>query len=458
MQPNKPPKLRQRVMRAASWTLGGHAISQVIRLGSNLIMTRLLAPEMFGVMAIAFVFIMALGMFSDVGLRQVIIKSHRGDDRRFLNTVWTVQILRGLAICTFSLCIAAVLHLCARAGLFPAGGTYAHPALPFVLAALSITAVIGGFESTKLISQNRRLAMGRITVIEVASQVLAMVPMIIWALLAPSIYALVAGAVTSSLLRVALGHFLLRGANNRFAWDRSSLTEIFGFGHWVFLSSVLGFLVNTGDRIVLGWFLSAEALGLYSIAVIMAGVAKNVANKLITSVALPALGEIQRNQPERIRAIYYRIRLPIDALCLVVGSVLVVAGGELVRVLYDVRYADAGWMLQVLAVSMFVSRYGVIGQFYFVLGKPKLVAHLAATRLVSLSMMIPAGYYLAGLHGAVWGVALSGLPDVIATLLITKRRLKLLDTRKELLVLLFIPVGLALGYGLSMALSVVGSR
>jgi O-antigen/teichoic acid export membrane protein len=453
MKRYKPPQLRQRVLRAASWTIGGHAISQVIRLGSNLLMTRLLAPEMFGVMSIALVFLMALSMFSDVGLRQVVVKSHRGDDRRFLDTVWTFQILRGLALCATCLCVAMVVGLCARAGFFPPGGTYAHAELPFVLAALSVTAIIGGFESTKLISQSRRLAMGRITVIEVASQVLAMVPMAVWALLAPSIYALVAGAITSSLLRVALGHFWLRGVNNRFAWDRSSLTEIVGFGHWMFISSVMGFLINTGDRIVLGWFLSAEALGLYAIAVIMVGVAKTIANKLITGVALPALGEIQRNQPERIRAIYYRIRLPIDAMCLVVGGTLFVAGGELVRVLYDERYADAGWMLQVLAVSLFVARYGVIGQFYLVLGKPKLMAYLLATRLVCLSLMIPAGYYLAGLPGAVWGVALSGFPDVIATMLISKRRLKLLDVRKELEALLFIPAGLALGYALRWALS-----
>lgn len=58
-----------------STTGGGHAASQVIRLASNLLMTRLLYPEMFGLMAIAIVLIIGINMLSDLGLRQNIVQS-----------------------------------------------------------------------------------------------------------------------------------------------------------------------------------------------------------------------------------------------------------------------------------------------------------------------------------------------------------------------------------------------
>jgi len=86
--------LKQRVLRAGGWNFAGYGLGQVIRLGSNLIMTRLLVPEMFGVMAIATMVTVILGMLSDIGLRQNIVRSPRGDDPAFLDTAWTVQVLR----------------------------------------------------------------------------------------------------------------------------------------------------------------------------------------------------------------------------------------------------------------------------------------------------------------------------------------------------------------------------
>ena len=67
MSTPKQSKLKQRVLRAGGWTVAGFGLSQVIRFGSNLLMTRILVPEMFGVMAIALMVMYGLALFSDVG-------------------------------------------------------------------------------------------------------------------------------------------------------------------------------------------------------------------------------------------------------------------------------------------------------------------------------------------------------------------------------------------------------
>jgi O-antigen/teichoic acid export membrane protein len=90
--------LKGRVLSAGVWSLVGFGLNYAIRLGSSLVMTRLLVPQMFGVMAIAQMVLMGLAMFSDVGLTQNIIQSRRGADPIFLNTAWSVQILRGLLL------------------------------------------------------------------------------------------------------------------------------------------------------------------------------------------------------------------------------------------------------------------------------------------------------------------------------------------------------------------------
>ena len=53
---------KQRVIQSSLWIFSGNALTQIIRFVSNLIMTRLLAPEMFGLMALAGVFIFGLNL------------------------------------------------------------------------------------------------------------------------------------------------------------------------------------------------------------------------------------------------------------------------------------------------------------------------------------------------------------------------------------------------------------
>src|SRR5690242_3160796 len=142
--------LRQRVLRAGTWTLASHAFSLALRFGSNLLMTRLLVPDMFGVMAIATVIMVGLEMFSDLGLRPNIVQSRRGSDPAFLNTAWSVQIIRGLCLWAAALLIALLVVLAKGLGMTPEQSVYADPRLPHVMAILSFTAVIFGFGSTKV--------------------------------------------------------------------------------------------------------------------------------------------------------------------------------------------------------------------------------------------------------------------------------------------------------------------
>src|SRR6266478_9581535 len=85
-----PPTVRQAAARGAVWTVAGYASVMVLRFGFNLLLTRLVAPKVFGVMAIINLLIQSLHMFSDLGISQCVTRHDRGDDPHFLNTAWTV--------------------------------------------------------------------------------------------------------------------------------------------------------------------------------------------------------------------------------------------------------------------------------------------------------------------------------------------------------------------------------
>src|SRR5690606_17005291 len=146
-----------RVLRAVGWSMAAHVSGYGLRFIASLAMTRLLAPEMFGVMAVATVVQVVTAMLCDVGLRQAVIQSARGDSQNFLDTAWTMQIIRGGIIWVVCcLCALGIVWGVDR-GFFEAGSVYADPVLPYIIVVMSLTAVILGFQSTKSMTSDRHL-------------------------------------------------------------------------------------------------------------------------------------------------------------------------------------------------------------------------------------------------------------------------------------------------------------
>lgn len=450
MRDRSPLTLRQRIFRAGGWSMGGLAISHLIRLGSNLLMTRLLAPEMFGVMAIASMVMLGLVLFSDLGVRQNVVQSRRGGDAAFLNTAWIVQILRGVLLWAIAVGASLLIVLANRMGIVPADSVYADPVLPYVVAVLTGSAVLWGFESTKIFEASRRLSLGRITQIDLLSQVAGLLCMLAWVSVDRSIWALVAGTYCSTLVSTILSHAWLPGTANRWQWDAEAFREIFHFGKWIFASSILGFLVNNGDRLLLGGLITTTMLGVYVIAFVLFSAVEQVLSKIITDVSFPALSEVARDRPADLKASYYRFHVVIAALAYLFAGALAASGQSLVALLYDSRYAEAGWMLEILAVGLVAVPFRVATQCFLALGKPRLLSNIIAIRLVTLFVMIPAGFHALGLAGAVWGIVLSHLAS-LAMIVHYKIAHGLFDLRKELSLLPLIPAGMAAGVALNYA-------
>ena len=436
--------LRRRVLRAGGWVFAGYGVSQALRLASNLVMTRLLVPEMFGVMAIATTVMLTLLMMSDLGLRQAIVQSRRGEDPAFLDSAWAVQIVRGVALWGLALALSGALHLANAHGLVAAHSVYASPVLPLVIAMSSFSCVILGFQSTRIATAHRGLEQKRPVQIELVAQLAALLVMIPLGVATRSIWALVAGGLVASLATTALSHAWMHGHANRFRWERAAVAELIGFGRWIAASSALYVLAANGDRLLLGAFVRADVLGLYAIAMLFVGAIEGGISRLFQHVSLPALSEIARGDRSKLRAAYYHLRLPGDLALLFVAGALFAAGQRLIELLYDPRYADAGGMLQILGLSLVALRYGVANMIYVAVGMPRYQTIINAVRFVSLYSLVPVLYFLAGTQAAIWGIALHALATV-PLVHYFNARFGLNDWRRELLVLAALPAGFVCG-------------
>jgi O-antigen/teichoic acid export membrane protein len=440
--------LKHRALNAGLWSLAGFALSMIIRFGSNLAMTRLLMPESFGVMSIATTVMVGLAMFSDLGLKQFIVQSNRGSDPSYLNTAWAIQILRGALLWAISVAVSLVVLALARAGLISEGSVYASPMLPPVIVVLCVSTVISGFSSTRLLEASRSLSLGPLTLIEIVGQIVGLACMIAWVWIDRSIWALVAGSIAGTVARTWLSHVWLPGLRNRWEWDRSAAHEILHFGKWIFLASILGFLVNAGDQLLLGGMVNSTVLGLYVIASLYVSAVDGILSKLMGDVSFPAFSEVVRERPEHLKQHYYQFHRIIAAIAYCSSGFLMAFGQALIGLLYDGRYEAAGHILAIIAATLLTAPFRLATQSFLALGMPKLQSDVVLVRLISLIVFTPIGFHLAGLTGALAGIVFSHF-SYVPIIISYNVKHKLFDLRKEILFSVLAPIGYAVGILLS---------
>jgi O-antigen/teichoic acid export membrane protein len=318
-----------------------------------------------------------------------------------------VQLLRGGLLCVVVLALALGLHAAAAAGAFAAGTVYADPRLPPMMAAFALAALLQGAESMKLASAQRELRGGQLARLEIGSQLVAMAVTLALALATRSVWSLVAGTLASAAARAVASHLYLPGCGARPCWDASSAREIVGFGKWIFLSSIIGFLAANGEKIILGGSLSTASFGVFAIAATLLAAVTGVYASLNGHVIFSSLAHALRGDRSELVRVYTRVQQLADLFLGTAAGALLTAGQWAVWILYDPRYHAAGWMLQWLGLGLLAMRHQVVEQLMFARGKPGWVSANNALRAIGLVLFIPAGFAFAGERGAIAGVVLS---------------------------------------------------
>lgn len=388
-----------RAMRGSAITAMGYLGSQAVRLASNLILTRLLFPEAFGLMALVTVFMVGLAMFSDVGLGPSIMQHRRGDEPDFLNTAWTIQAARGLLLW---------LGTCALAA--PVASLYGAPALAQMLPVAGLTLLIAGLNPSRIETANRHLALGRVTLFDLVSQVAGIVVMIVMALVTGSVWSLVWGGIAGALVKLWLTTTLLPGPTNRFCWDRAAAADLIRFGKWIFLSTACGFVLTQGDKAILGRYLSLEALGVYNIGFFLASFPMMLAAAIVGRVLIPLyrvrVDGAGADTDRKLRRMRYGLTGVVAALL----AAMALTGVPLVGLLYDDRYAVAGGIVVLIACVQMPQMLGMTyDQAALAAGDSRSFFLVTAGRAAVQTVLFIVGAEAGGLVGALIGQGLAGV-------------------------------------------------
>ncbi len=410
----KGASLKVRAIRGAAWTLGTFAVINVLKLGSNLILTRLLYPEAFGLLSLVMTFLQGLQMFSDVGIGLSVVQNERGEEPRFLNSVWTLQIIRG-----------GILWLLCWAIAWPLASFYGQESLLLLIPAVGITVFIAGFDSTAIHTAQRNLQLKKVGLLDVLSSAIGSGTTILLAYAHRSafgaehpgaVWAMVVGMVVGSLVRTLLSHKVFRnGPPHRFALDRESVDAILKLGRWIFVSSALTFLVGQSDRLIFAKLIPLDLFGVYGIAAMLAALPLLGIGHVARSVAFPVYSRMSTTSPE-FKGVFARTRRPLLFGGATLVSGLMACGPLLTRILYDSRYEQAGWILQLLCVGTWFQLLET-GNSTLLLaqGRTNWLAGGNAAKLACMVALVPVGYHLAGFRGALTGVVASELAKYLVS-------------------------------------------
>lgn len=377
------------LLRQAGWATGGYAVTQVIRFASTIILTRLLAPELFGIMVLLTSLRVGIELFSDLGIGQSLIANPRTRDPVFYRTAWTMQLLRGVLLAGLVVALLPLLR-----------SFYDDAALRDVLPALAVFLLVGGLHSIGPTIAVKELRTKRIAIYEMASALAQTLLTIAAVLVSPTIWGLVGGQILGALFGAALTYFVLPDVRCRPLLDRQAFRELFSFGKWIFLSSIVFFLATYLDRLLLGKLDALAMLGIYGVARALGDVFAQFGTRMANAIVFPKVAAAEV-RGAALRARIAKRRLQFLAL-LVAGLVPLIAFAEpLIAILYDPRYAAAARVLPWIGLATWLAVVNTLkDSFALGIAKPYVGTAGNVGKLAALAALLPYGIAEAGIVGA----------------------------------------------------------
>ncbi|MDP4023743.1 oligosaccharide flippase family protein [Methylobacterium sp. NEAU 140] len=376
------------ILSGSAWTIGTYAASVVMRFGSNVILTKLVAPDVFGMSLVITTIKIGADLLSDVGISQNIVSNKSGHEPRFYNTAWTIQLVRGLGLC--AVCFALSGYL---------AETYKVPAAAIQLGAIALA--VQGAVSTSIPLLQKDVRIASLMLFDLTIDLIGTLSVLLLVAWSPTIWAILCGHLVATLARV-VGSFLLAGSGNRLCFDRAYAAQILSFGKWIFLYSLIGFMSVNFDRLYIGSIAPLAVLGVYGIARSIADLPAVLVGRLAYSLIFPIVAAAGQIPHAQLRREIGTPRLLFLVAAAVALGCATACADLAVRTIYDARYEQAAFMLPLLLVGTWATILCTINEYVLIgRGKPQYATVATSIKLVYLLIGLPLAFRASGLMGAI---------------------------------------------------------
>jgi O-antigen/teichoic acid export membrane protein len=374
-----------------------------IKLGSSVVMTRMLHPEAIGVITILMAILFVVEMIADMALTVVLIRHEKGDDPRYVNTAWTLRLVRALlnsAMVFFG--APFIAHL------------YVSSALTTPLRVCSLWFPIAALESMSFPMAIRYKNSRIVVYAELVAISISTIFTIGYTAYARNFWGMVYGTLLNRALMTVMSYWVYPNMRPRLRLDREAARDLLHFSRFTMPSSLLTLALSQFDKIVILRLFDLRLLGLYGVASNIGGQIEALTEKISHLVLYPRCADEFRTNTSSFASACYSSTTKQVASMLLPAAVLGGSARLVVAILYDARYAQTGLILQALMLraaflafaSAPLNMLMAAGVYrVFLVGN---VYRCAATIVAALT-----GYYFFGFMGFVYGTALGGLPPLL---------------------------------------------
>lgn len=349
--------LRKQAARGVFWSAARNWGYQISSLVVFAVLSRLLTPEAFGLVALATLFIEFTKLITEQGMADALVQ-RKNLEPEHLDTAFWVSLGFGTGL---------TIIMASTSGLV--ANLVNEPDVAPILAWLSLRLAISGLSNVQMALLARELRFATLTLRTLSAVVVGGIVGVSAALAGAGVWSLVAQALTMEVVGV-VALWTASDWRPRARFSRERFKELFVFGANVVGFRVLRFANRRVDNLMIGTFLGATALGFYVVGYRLLNLIINMTTSVIGSVAFPVFSKIQENRG-RVRSAYYRsIRLTALASFPAFAGVIAIAP-EATRLLFGNQWDASIPVMRVLALA------GLVQSILFVdstviksLGKP----------------------------------------------------------------------------------------
>ena len=270
----------RKMFDGAIWMTLLNLLERSIALVSTLILVRLLAPEDFGVIAMAMVFVQGLELLTAFGFDIVLIQKQE-TTRVHYDTAWTFKICFGVLSTTLLLLIAPF-----------AADFYMKPELTLIIRALALGFLIRSFENIAIVDFRKFMQFNKDFYLRLSVKAVGFMVTIPLAFQLRSYWALIFGVLATNLATLVFS-FIARPYLPRLTFAAGK--EIFSFSSWLMLNNFIFFLRNKLPDLVTGRMLGAQALGIYAVSLEVSTIPTIGISAAVNRAIFPGYAKLSRD-------------------------------------------------------------------------------------------------------------------------------------------------------------------
>lgn len=385
--------LKQKAVSGIFWTIAQRFSSIFIQFLSGIVLARLLSPDDYGCIGMLAIFMLLASTFTDGGFGSALIQKKNPTQEDYSTIFY------------WNVAISVVIYLILFVSAPLIASFYRIELLCPVLRIQGLVVIVNAFQVVQIARLNKLFQFKKISIVTLLSSIVSLVTTIILAYRGFGVWSL----VTQHLLMAMIPTFIYWTTNKWkpiLTFSKKSFEELFSFGIFMFLTTLLSTFVNNVQGLLIGKLYSPSTMGYYSKAQSTEKLAATSLSQVISQVSYPLYAELQDDK-ERLVGVIKKLTISTAFMTFPLMLLLVLVAKPVFVLLYSEKWIPAVPFFQILCVAgLAICLQAVNSQAIAAVGKSKAMFSWSVVKqFTGLGFML-VGFFMFGMKGLLIGMVM----------------------------------------------------